>query len=105
MNLKRYWAKGMLQRTERKTGIIVNGIKLAASAADRSLFAQALVLLREAESLIPDEAGRELFRESQQSIADMDGKLHTMSVTELRALLVSFGSAYQALWNAANAQD
>jgi hypothetical protein len=105
MNTTRLWAKGLLQKTERKTGITVNGICLPASERDRSLYAQALVLLRETEDMLPDEAAREEFRKSQQSITDMDHKVHSMSVTELRALLVAFGTAYQALWNAANQSD
>ena len=101
MNPNQTWAKATLQRTERKGGITINGIRLAASEKDRSLFSQGLVLLREAENMQPDEAAKTAFRASIQTIADADGNLHSMSVTELCGLLVAYGSAYQALWTAA----
>ena len=59
------------------------------------------ILLREAENLQPDEAAKTAFRASPQTIADASGTTHTMSVTDLRALLVAYGAAYQALWTAA----
>ena len=37
-------------------GITINGIRLAAADRDRSLFAQGLVLMRETEDMLPDEA-------------------------------------------------
>ena len=45
------------------------------------------------------------FRASLQTIADADGQTHTMSVTDLRQLLVGYGSIYQALWTAAASVD
>ncbi len=105
MNSNRQWARANLQWTERKGGITVNGIRLAASERDRSLFAQGLVLLRETEDMLPDEAARTAFRSSMRTIADADGNILTMSVTDLRALLVAYGAAYLALWMAANPSD
>ncbi len=91
----------LLRLAETANGITVGGIRLAASERDRSLFAQGLVLLREAEDMLPDEEAKAAFRASHQTIADADGVTHTMSVTDLRSLLVAYGSAYQALWTAA----
>ena len=82
-------------------GITIQGITLAAGDKDRSLFSQMLVLLREAEDLLSDESARIAFRASPQTIADAQGGTHTMTVTELRGLLVAYGAAYQALWTAA----
>jgi hypothetical protein len=103
MSLEQQWAKAVLRRVERIDGITINGIRLAASEKDRSLFSQGLVLLREAEDLLPDEPTKAAFRASPQTIADAQGNTHTMSVTDLRALLVAYGAAYQALWTAAAA--
>ena len=89
-----------LERAER-IGITVSGITLAAADKDRSLFAQGLILLREAENLQPDEESKAAFRASMQTIADASGVTHTMNVTDLRTLLVAYGAAYQALWTAA----
>ena len=105
MTNEQRWAKASLQWTERKGGITVNGIRLAASEQDRSLFAQGLILLREAENLQPDEPSKTAFRASMQTIADADGNMHTMNVMDLRSLLVAYGAAYQAMWTAANTSD
>jgi len=104
MTPEQRWAKASLQRAERKGGITINGIRLAASERDRSLFAQGLVLLRETEDMLPDEPTKAAFRSSPQTITDSDGTPHTMTVTDLRALLVAYGAAYQAMWTAANSQ-
>ncbi len=95
----------LLRLAETETGITVGGIRLAASEKDRSLFAQGLILLREAEDMLPDDGARAAFRASTQTLADAEGTTHTMSVTDLRALLVAYGSAYQALWTAAAASS
>lgn len=92
--------RGELASAERN-GITISGIRLAAADRDRSMFAQMLVMLREAEDLLPDESAKTAFRASQQTIADAQGGTHTMTVTEVRALLVAYGAAYQALWTAA----
>lgn len=76
-------------------------ILLAARDRDRALFSQGLILLREAEDLQPGAAAKAAFRASMQTIADANGNTHTMSVTELRTMLVAYGSTYQALWTAA----
>lgn len=86
-------------------GLTVGGVTLACKDKDRAMFAQMLTLLREAENLQPDETAKTAFRASMQTIADADGNTHTMSVTDLRALLVAYGVAYQALWTAANSSD
>lgn len=105
MTKEQFWAKTLLSLAERKKGIMVNGIRLAAGERDRALFSQGLILLRETEDLLPDEAGKTAFRASPQIITDAEGTLHTLSVTDLRAMLVAYGTAYQTLWNAANSND
>lgn len=86
-------------------GLTVGTLTLACKDKDRAMFAQMLTLLREAENLQPDEASKEAFRTSMQTIADADGNTHTMNVTDLRTLLVAYGAAYQALWTAAAQAD
>jgi hypothetical protein len=97
------WNKDVLAWTERTGGVAVGDIRLAAGDRDRSLFAQTLVLLREAEDLLTTEAEKIAFRASPQTITDRKGVPHTMSVTELRELLVQYGLNYRTLWLAANA--
>lgn len=96
------WNKTVLNWTERVGGVAVGDIRLAAGDRDRSMFANTLVLLREAEDLLATEEEKIAFRASLQTITDRKGVPHTMSVTELRALLVQYGINYQALWLAAN---
>lgn len=105
MTKEQFWAKTLLSLAERRTGITINNIRLAAGERDRSLFSQGLILLRETEDLLPDEAAKIAFRASPQTITDAEGNPHTMTVTELRTLLVAYGAAYQALWTAANSPD
>lgn len=96
------WSKATLQFVEKTKGITIGDITLDASEKSRSLFSQSLVMLREAEALQPTEEAKAAFRESPQMITDKNGKSHTLTVKELRELLVAFGVAYQALWNEAN---
>jgi hypothetical protein len=97
------WNRDVLAWTERVGGIAVGNIRLAAGDRDRSLFANTLVLLREAEDLLATEEEKIAFRASPQTITDRKGVPHTMNVTQLRALLVQYGLNYQTLWLAANA--
>lgn len=101
-NLAQSWARATLAFTETRGGITIGGIRLAASPADRSQFAQMLVLLREAEDLLPDEPTKQAFRQAPQTITDAHGNPHTMTIASLRALLVAYGQAYQTLWSAAH---
>ena len=78
-----------------KKGITVNDITLAAQDADQNAFTKLLTLLQTAEGLQADTTA---FKASPQSIADINGKVHTMSVTELRILIVQYGMAINALW-------
>ena len=102
INKQLKWNKAFLAWTERMGGVKVGDVRLAASDRDRSMFANILVLLREAEDLLTTEEEKIAFRDSPQTIIDCKGERHTMSVTELRALLVQYGINYQALWLAAN---
>ncbi len=76
-------------------------ITLAAGEKDRALFSQALILFREAEDLQPDETAKAAYRESEVTLADSAGATHTLTIAQARALLVSYGAAYHALWTAA----
>lgn len=105
MTLQKRWARATLHWTERVGGITINNIKLGASERDRSLFAQGLVLMREIEDTLPDEEAKEAFRASSQTITDAEGNSHIMTVSSLRALLIAYGSAYQAMWTAANSPE
>ena len=87
-------------RAAMRDGIEVAGIRLAARDRDRAMFAQMLVLLREAEATLPDQPARDAFLASPQTITDAQGKKHTLPVAELRALLIAYGLAYQTLWTA-----
>jgi hypothetical protein len=64
------------------------GYSLALGEADRNAFTQLLVLLREAGA--PDDM--------QVSIADTNGHLHSVSVAQLRPMLVGYGLYYNQLW-------
>jgi hypothetical protein len=97
------WNKDTLAWTERIGGVAVGDVRLAAGERDRSLFAQTLVLLREAEDLLSTEEEKIAFRASMQTITDHKGVPYTLSVTELRELLVQYGLNYRTLWLAANA--
>jgi len=96
------WNKDTLAWTERIGGVAVGDVRLAAGERDRALFAQTLVLLREAEDLLATEAEKIAFRASTQTIIDCKGVPHSMSVTELRELLVQYGLNYRTIWLAAN---
>ena len=78
-----------------RKGITVNGITLGAQEIDQAAFTKLLTLLQTAEGLQADATA---FKASTQSIADIDGVVHTMSVTELRGLIVQYGMAINALW-------
>ena len=78
-----------------RKGITVNGITLGAQETDQAAFTKLLTLLQTAEGLQSDAIA---FKASPQSIADINGVVHTMSVTELRILIVQYGMAINALW-------
>ena len=71
-------------------GITVGGLTLRCEESDRNAFSQLLVMLAEAERLgqLPP----------QVPAADRTNTVHTMPVADLRALLVGYGAAYQAMW-------
>jgi hypothetical protein len=67
------------------------GITLAIEDADRLMFGQQLTLMSLATSLgqtIPD-----------QTIADINGALHTLTAMNLSILLLHYGMYYQILWS------
>jgi hypothetical protein len=71
-------------------GLSVGGLTLRCGESDRSAFSQLLVMLAEAERLGPLPA--------TVPVTDRTGQIHDFSVPDLRALLVTYGSAYQSLW-------
>jgi hypothetical protein len=85
-------------RAELAKGISVDKITLAATEADQLQFTKLNVLLDGAEQQLPDDAAKSAFEASQQTIADVEGKLHTMSVAELRKLIIAYGQAIAAKW-------
>jgi len=94
--------KAYLAWIEKTGGISVGDIRLAAGDRDRAMFANMLVLLREAEGLLQNEEDREEFRASIKTITDNKGTPRSMSVTALRELLVQYGLKYNDIWLAAN---
>ena len=83
-----------------KAGVTVGGITLAAEESDQNIFARFLTMLATAEGLQTDDASKEAFRASSQTFADHNGVAHTLSVTDLRALIVQYGQAVQTIWTA-----
>ena len=73
-----------------RRGITVSGVTLRADDADRTAFTQLLTLLNEAErlGLLP----------ATTTIADRDGLPHELPTAQVRAMLVEYGAAWQALW-------
>jgi hypothetical protein len=65
------------------------GYTLALTDKDRAQFVSMLVLLREAG--VPDGM--------ETAISDNSGSLHTLTVVQLRQLLVGYGLYYQNLWS------
>ena len=91
----------VLWRNQLAAGIEVGGITLAATENDQAAFTRLLTLLREVESLQPDETARAAFLGSPQVITDMRGLPRTQpSVGALRQLLVAYGAAIRDLWTA-----
>ena len=78
-----------------KKGITVNGITLGAQETDQAAFTKLLTLLQTAEGLQTDTTA---FKASQQSIADINGVIHSMTVTQIRTLIVAYGQQIQTLW-------
>ena len=73
-----------------RQGITIGGITLRAADSDRTAFTQLLTMLNEAERLgmLPPTT----------TIADKDGVPHELPTAQVRAMLVQYGSIYQALW-------
>ncbi len=69
------------------------GFKLAIGDADRNAFTQMLVLINTAKEkgVITDE--------SPQTIADIEGKTHTVSTAQFTSLMLAYGSYYKTLWD------
>lgn len=72
------------------SGISIGALTLRCEETDRNAFSQLLVMLGEAERI--DQLPAEV------PITDKAGQVHTLPVPDLRALLLAYGAAYQALW-------
>ena len=79
-------------------GVTVGGITLAAEEGDQNIFSRFLTMLATAEGLQADDATKAAFCASMQTVADHSGAPHSMTVTDLRGLIVQYGAAVQALW-------
>ena len=79
-------------------GVTVGGITLAAEESDQNIFARFLTMLATSEGLQTDDDSKAAFRASTQTIADHSGTPHSMTVTDIRGLIVQYGAAVQALW-------
>lgn len=73
-----------------RQGITIGGVTLRAADTDRTAFTQLLTMLNEAErvGMLPPTT----------TITDKDGVPHELPTAQVRALLVQYGAAYQALW-------
>ena len=80
-------------------GITVAGITWGALEKDQNAFARLLVLFRETEELLPDDA-KQAFQSSLQVITDKLGRPHHFTVLEIRAILVAYGHQIAGLWSA-----
>jgi hypothetical protein len=78
-------------------------IVLAALPDDVEKFTQLITLLREVESLQPTDEAKAAFRDSLQTVADINGTPHQLTVSALREMIVDYGIQVNTLW-AANAQ-
>lgn len=67
-----------------------NGYRLALHEHDRNNFIGLLTLVNGLGA--PDEA--------TTTIGDIDGNLHSVTVAELKAMLMAYGLHYQAIWGA-----
>ena len=76
-----------------------SSVTLAASEADQNIFARQMTLLATIESGL-SATSQATFEASTQTIADMHGTPHVLTVTALRALIESYGQQIAALWSA-----
>ena len=80
-------------------GIKINDLTLAVQDNDRNAFVQLLTLLHTAESLLNTQEEKDAFLNSNQTIADINGKPHILTVSQLRSLLVQYGLTFQTNWS------
>lgn len=77
---------------DRADGITVGQITLGGTKADQAEFTAQAVLLREAQEL------GLITGDTEQTVADVSGAILTMTTTQLRTLLVGYGSVLKAMW-------
>lgn len=77
---------------------------LAATERDVAKFSQLATLLREIEELQPSDEAKAAVRKSPTTIADIDGKTHTMTIEEVRGVIVNYGMQWNAGWTAFTTQ-
>jgi hypothetical protein len=81
-------------------GITVGALTLAASESDQNSFSRLITLLATAEAALSGATAEAAFESSSQTIADQSGAAHTMTISALRSLIISYGQAIAALWTA-----
>ncbi len=86
--------------TELARGITVGKITLAAADSDQAKFTQLSVLLDGIERGLPGDDAKTAFQASQQIIVDLHNAPHTLSVSDLRGLIVGYGRQIAAKWAA-----
>ena len=86
--------------TDLAEGITVDGITLAAADSDQAKFTQLSVLLDAIERGLPSIEAKAAFQTSEQIIVDLHNGPHTMSVSDLRGLMVAYGQQIAAKWAA-----
>ena len=72
---------------------------LPAQESDQTKFAQLVVLFREAENLLP-ESEQAAFEAGNVSISDITGAVRTLTVTQMRQVMVAYGQQINTLWAA-----
>lgn len=80
-------------------GVIINGIHLAATEYDQNAFSRMLILFQMIESTLTDDASKQAFQNSIQSIADINKIPHQLPVKQIRQILFRYGIAITEIWN------
>jgi len=80
------------------SGILVEGITLAATESDQNAFTRLTTLLSSIEASLTSDIEKAGFAQSKQSIADINGTAHVLTVAQIRGIIVKYGLAVAKLW-------
>lgn len=85
----------------RRAGITPTGMGfvLAAEESDQSKFSQLITLLRELQEQLPSPEAKTLFENSPFTISDIDEIPHTVTVKQLREIIIDYGIQINSLWS------